>query len=195
MRRHVHRRSRLRRVAAAGLAVVALGCSTPVGTVTGEGQVGAMPETTGATTPAPTPTASPSPRPTPTTPTATADPTPTPTPTPTPSTPTPSFDPMPAPSTLPELARVLGLDGLIDLLEQDPEAAGERGRDLLRELQRVAQEPERDRIDRALERLDRWAEDLDGEVAEAARLVLTDLRGSAAPSDGDRDDDDDDDDD
>lgn len=180
--------------AAAVLGALVLGCSTPVGTVTGEGQVGEMPEATTLTPAAATPTAPPATGPTPS-----AEPAPEPSPDPTPPRPSPSHaeaaDPTPVPSTPAQIARALGLDGLIELIGEDPEAAGEEGRDLLRELERVADRPEEDRIDRALERLARWEDDLDPEVAEAARVVLTDLRGSTVRPDGGRDDDHDDDDD
>lgn len=189
LRRHVH--SRLPWVAVAALAVATAGCATPVGTVTGEGRVGTMPTTATASATATASVTAPTPTPTPT-----ADPAASP------SGPDPvmsgaTIEPTPVPSTPAQIARALGLTGLVELIEEDPGAAGERGRDLLRELERVVDRPEEDRIDRALERLARWEDDLDPEVAEAARVVLTDLRGSddrpdeGGPDHDDHDDDDD----
>jgi hypothetical protein len=82
-----------------------------------------------------------------------------------------------APSDPADIARELGLEGMIELIGQDPEAAGERGEDLLRELERVRDKPDGKRIERALDRLRDWADDGDihPDVAEATRVVLTEL--------------------
>ena len=90
-----------------------------------------------------------------------------------------------APSDPADIARELGLEGMIELIGQDPEAAGQRGEDLLREL----------------------GHDITvvDDVAEATRVVLTELEadpdsddpGNADPDNPDNpdnpeDDDDDD---
>ncbi|AXV06538.1 hypothetical protein DVS28_a1847 [Euzebya pacifica] len=92
-----------------------------------------------------------------------------------------------APSDPADIARELGLEGMIELIGQDPEAAGERGEDLLRELERVRDKPDDKRIERALDRLRDWADDGDihPDVAEAIRVVLTELE--AAPDSEDPD--------
>lgn len=92
-----------------------------------------------------------------------------------------------APSDPADIARELGLEGMIELIGQDPGAAGERGEDLLRELERVRDKPDGKRIERALDRLQDWADDGDihPDVAEATRVVLTELE--AAPDSDDPD--------
>ena len=92
-----------------------------------------------------------------------------------------------APSDPADIARELGLEGMIELIGQDPEAAGERGEDLLRELERVRDKPDGKRIERALDRLRDWADDGDihPDLAEATRVVLTELE--ADPDDADPD--------
>ena len=110
-----------------------------------------------------------------------------------------------APSDPADIARELGLDGMIELIGQDPEAAGERGEDLLRELERVRDKPDGKRIERALDRLRDWADDGDihPDVAEATRVVLTELEAdpdsddpnNADPDNPDNHEDEDDDDD
>lgn len=177
-------------------ACAATACSTPVGEVQGQADVGAPPTMTAgqasdvaeALGDVPSP-----PAPSPTTPSASPSQTPTAAPS-TPSSPAATgASPLPTEVDPAEAARQIGLDGLIDLLDQDPERAGGRGEDLLDELRRVADRPrDRGRIDRALDRLERWSGELDGDVARAAEVVLTDLRG-AADQGGDDDDDDDDD--
>ncbi|WP_157965372.1 hypothetical protein [Euzebya rosea] len=126
-------------------------------------------------------------------PTASSAPSTTPSPPPSPTSPAADGQPV-APSDPADIARELGLDGMIDLIGQDPEAAGERGEDLLHELERVRDKPDRKRIERALDRLREWDDDGDihPEVADAARVVLTEIQPR---NDDDTDDEDDDDDD
>ncbi len=86
--------------------------------------------------------------------------------------------------TLYRLAQVVG---------EDPDAAGPKGSDLHKELERVLDRPERRRIDRAVERITRWDDDgeVDGEVAAAALAALDEARAATTP-DEDADDEDDD---
>ncbi|MGI9018803.1 MAG: hypothetical protein ACR2HR_17145 [Euzebya sp.] len=90
------------------------------------------------------------------------------------------------------LGRELGVDGLVEVLEPDPEQAGDRGEDLLRELRRVQDRPNRNRIDNALDMIEGWLDhdELNAQVAQAALAALEQLRsetGSGDGSDGDED--------
>ena len=183
----------VRRLAAATTLLLAVACGASeddpavfqtlpevVPTTTVDDVVPASPGDGGATPEAPEPTASSAASTTPSSP-------------PSPTSPTTDGPPV-APSDPADVARELGLDGMIDLIGQDPEAAGERGEDLLDELERVRDKPDRKRIERALDRLREWVDDGDihPEVADAARVVLTELEPR---NDDDTDDEDDDDDD
>lgn len=80
--------------------------------------------------------------------------------------------PIDVPDDVPE---ALGpLYTLVAVMTDDPDRAGERGSDLLDELRRVLDKPQRSRISRALDRLEEWTEEgeIDGEVAVAARDAL-----------------------
>lgn len=95
------------------------------------------------------------------------------------------------------LGTALGLDGMIDLLEGSATEAGERGQDLLRELQRVKDKPDRKRLDQARERIGEWVQDgeLSPAVAQAALAALDgvdteDGGGGSGRDNGDDDDED-----
>lgn len=132
---------------------------------------------------------------------AQAAPTPVPRPstTPTATAPPPEAPAPTAPADVqadPEaLGRDIGVAGMVELLAEDPELAGDRGRDLLQELQRIAEG--RGRVDRRIEelyeRIPRWVEDgdLDPQIATAS-LAALEVAYAASPR-GDDDDDDDDD--
>lgn len=84
---------------------------------------------------------------------------------------------------------------LVQVMTHDPGRAGERGDDLLKDLRRVLEEPQRDRIDQALTRIRQWTADqeLNGEVAAFARSGLEQARAVTVDDrDGDDDDSDDD---
>jgi hypothetical protein len=98
----------------------------------------------------------------------------------------------PSPAGPPPTVAPAALDvaGLVAVLAEDPDRAGPRGRELLRELERVADQPTRQRIDRAVERTRGWldAGDLDPEVARAALAALDLARDEQDPDeDGDQD--------
>ena len=166
--------------AAAGLVMLTLaGCgSTPMT----EGPVPTVPETVVAQVPTLAP--APSPAPAPASP-ATAS-------TPGTPSPTPAASPTPSTATTATAQAELDVEGLIALLDDDAGRAGPRGEDLLKELERVADRPDRQRIERAIERTREWVDDgdLDPEVAQAA-LAALEAELAGAPVDDDEDDDDD----
>jgi hypothetical protein len=86
--------------------------------------------------------------------------------------------------------------GIAAIVGEDPDLAGERGRELLAELERVAAKPDdRRRVERALQRTERWREagQLEPAVADAALVALERALAELGAGDGaGRDDDDDD---
>ncbi|CAN5123040.1 hypothetical protein BH23ACT9_BH23ACT9_33250 [soil metagenome] len=100
---------------------------------------------------------------------------------------------VPAPPSDPAaIARDLGLQGLLDLLASDPDAIGDRGQQLVRDLERIADRPgDRNRIRQLQDRLDDWLQEdrIDPQVGEVVALVLDQALADAG---GDGDDDDDD---
>lgn len=177
------------------LVLLLAGCD---GAATG-GPVPTLPDATPAPPPAlteipesPTPSAPP---PVTTTPTAAPDPGPADEPA---STSAPAGSASPAPSDPAALGRSLGVAGMVDLLAEDPELAGDRGRDLLQELRRI--DEGRGRVDRRIrdlqERIPDWVDD--GELVPAigtAALAALEVAGPQPQPDGDDDGDDDNDDD
>lgn len=94
-----------------------------------------------------------------------------------------------------ELGRSLGVGGMAELLTEDPDLAGERGPELLRDLQRIAERdrPDARQIETLFGRIPGWIEDgqLDERIGIAAQAALEQAFQQVQDEDEEEGDDDD----